>query len=355
MLVWLQRRWRLSDEPWVEADGEELRDPAARAKVKATIFFSYTSNMISSGNREVIRFLCQHKMVDLIVTTGGGIEEDFLKCAAPHYMGDFALKGATLRKQGLNRIGNLIVPNKNYCLFEDWFAPLLNTMHDEQERDVRPWVGGLHVCCCRASPLYSRVSASMCQGTVWTPSKMIRRMGKEINNEESVYYWCYKNDIPVYCPALTDGSVGDMIFFHSYKRPGFILDIAGDIRGVNETAMKAKRTGMLILGGGLVKHHVCNANLMRNGADWAVFVNTGQEFDGSDSGARPDEAISWGKIKIDSRPVKVYADATLVFPMLVAQTFAKGYHNGEYDSKPAAAGAGATEGDATAGAGAAAE
>jgi len=127
----------------VEADGEELRDPAARAKVKATIFFSYTSNMISSGNREVIRFLCQHKMVDLIVTTGGGIEEDFLKCAAPHYMGDFALKGATLRKQGLNRIGNLIVPNKNYCLFEDWFAPLLNTMHDEQERDVRPWCWGV--------------------------------------------------------------------------------------------------------------------------------------------------------------------------------------------------------------------
>lgn len=110
---------------------------AARKAVKATIFFSYTSNMISSGNREVIRFLVQHKMVDVIVTTGGGIEEDFLKCFQPHYMGDFSLKGSTLRKQGLNRIGNLIVPNKNYCLFEDWFAPLLNKMHDEQETDVR--------------------------------------------------------------------------------------------------------------------------------------------------------------------------------------------------------------------------
>ena len=72
-----------------------------------------------------------------------------------------------------------------------------------------------------------------------------------------------------------------------------------------------------------MKHHVCNANLMRNGADFSVFINTGQEFDGSDSGARPDEAISWGKIRIDAKPVKVYADASLVFPLLVAQTFAK--------------------------------
>ncbi|KAJ1517407.1 Deoxyhypusine synthase [Coelomomyces lativittatus] len=61
----------------------------------------------------------------------------------------------------------------------------------------------------------------------------------------------------------------------------------------------------------------------RNGADFAVFINTGQEFDGSDAGARPDEAVSWGKIQMKGESVKVYADATLVFPLLVANTFAK--------------------------------
>ncbi|KAF7465590.1 Hypothetical predicted protein [Marmota monax] len=61
----------------------------------------------------------------------------------------------------------------------------------------------------------------------------------------------------------------------------------------------------------------------RNGADYAVYINTAQEFDGSDSGARPDEAVSWGKIRMDAQPVKVYADASLVFPLLVAETFAK--------------------------------
>lgn len=130
-----------------------------------------------------------------------------------------------------------------------------------------------------------------------------------------------------------------MIYFHSYKNPGLIVDIAGDIRAVNNEAVFAKKTGVIILGGGIVKHHICNANLMRNGAEYAVFINTGQEFDGSDSGARPDEAVSWGKIKLDAQPVKVfhnyicstysaqvYCDATIVFPFIVAQTFVKNFH-----------------------------
>lgn len=62
---------------------------------------------------------------------------------------------------------------------------------------------------------------------------------------------------------------------------------------------------MIILGGGVVKHHIANACLMRNGAESAVYINTAQEFDGSDAGARPDEAISWGKIKAGADHVKV--------------------------------------------------
>lgn len=80
---------------------------------------------------------------------------------------------------------------------------------------------------------------------------------------------------------------------------------------------------MIILGGGLVKHHILNANMFRDGAERAVYINTAQEFDGSDGGARSDEAVSWGKIKVDAESFKVFADATTVFPMVVAATFAK--------------------------------
>lgn len=247
---------------------------------KATIFLGYTSNLISSGLRETIRWLVEHKHVSAIVTTAGGVEEDFIKCLAPTYLGAFHLDGATLRKKGLNRIGNLVVPNSNYCLFEDWVIPIFDAMLDEQEADPE---------------------------CIWTPSKMIARLGKEINDERSVYYWAYKNDIPVFCPALTDGSIGDMLYFHTYKSSPKQLkcDIIGDIRRINSLSVHAEKVGAMILGGGIVKHHIANACLMRNGAEYAVFVNTANEFDGSDAGARPDEAVSWGKIKMDGESVKV--------------------------------------------------
>eukprot|EP00468_Gymnochlora_sp_CCMP2014_P014852 CAMPEP_0167769438 /NCGR_PEP_ID=MMETSP0110_2-20121227/17303_1 /TAXON_ID=629695 /ORGANISM="Gymnochlora sp., Strain CCMP2014" /LENGTH=306 /DNA_ID=CAMNT_0007658383 /DNA_START=165 /DNA_END=1083 /DNA_ORIENTATION=+ len=286
-----------------------------------------------------------------------------MKCFHHHYMGDFKLRGKDLRAKGLNRIGNLIVPNKNYCAFEDWLKPLLSDLLKEQQRVVKQkilikrTVSKLNFETTSAGPtivddiedipsgtvilgvgdkIVAHLDSKGLQdllaqeiktkqdvkitislpGEVWTPSRIIHRMGKKINNKDSCLYWAYKNNIPIFCPAITDGAVGDVVFFNSYREDGLIIDTAADIKRIN-------KTGMLILGGGVVKHHICNANLMRNGADFSVFINTGQEFDGSDSGARPDEAISWGKIKIEAKPVKVYGDASLIFPLLVSQTFAK--------------------------------
>jgi deoxyhypusine synthase len=104
-----------------------------------------------------------------------------------------------------------------------------------------------------------------------------------------------------------DGSFGDMLYFHTYKSSPLQLkiDIVQDIRRINTIGVRAKRAGMIILGGGVIKHHIANACLMRNGAESAVYINTAQEFDGSDTGARPDEAVSWGKIKIGADSVKV--------------------------------------------------
>ena len=163
------------------------------------------------------------------------------------------------------------------------------------------------------------------QGTIFSPSKIIARIGEKINNEDSIYYWCWKNNIPVFCPAFTDGALGDIVYFNTWRETGFIIDLVQDIRLLNDSALRAKRSGMIILGGGVIKHHICNANLMRNGANYSVFINTAAEFDGSDSGARPDEAISWGKIAADARPVKVYAEVSLVLPILIGETFVRNF------------------------------
>lgn len=88
------------------------------------------------------------------------------------------------------------------------------------------------------------------------------RLGERINDESSIYYWAAKNNIPVFSPALTDGSLGDMLYFHSYRNPGLVMDIISDLRRLNTMAVKANNTGIIIIGGGLIKHHICNANLM---------------------------------------------------------------------------------------------
>jgi len=138
---------------------------------KSTIFMGYTSNLISSGLRDTLRFLVQHKMVSAIVSSAGGIEEDLIKVLAPTYMGEFSLPGKGLRDQGMNRIGNLLVPNDNYCKFEEWIVPILDKCLEEQEEGMKKMGSdGLNA----DSP------------ACWTPSKLINRLGKEINDESSV-------------------------------------------------------------------------------------------------------------------------------------------------------------------------
>jgi deoxyhypusine synthase len=264
-------------------------------KDKCTIYLGYTSNMVTSGLRDVFRYLAEHKLVDIIVTTAGGVEEDIIKCIEPFILGDFEAPGADLRKRGIIRTGNIFVPNSRYCRFEDWLNPLLEKMAHEQKLTNH----------------------------IITPSEFVDRLGKEIDNKESIYYWCHKNNIPVFCPALTDGSIGDMMYFFKFKHPDFAVDIVQDMKKLNDLTFDAKKTGLIILGSGVVKHHILNANMMRNGSDYAVYINNSQEFDGSDSGARPDEAVSWGKILPNARSVKVFGDVTILFPLIVAKALMK--------------------------------
>jgi len=264
-------------------------------KDKCTIYLGYTSNLVTSGLRDIFRYLVEHKLVDIIVTTAGGVEEDIIKCIEPFILGSFEADGKELREKGINRTGNIFVPNSRYCRFEDFFVPELEKIVNQQNKTNK----------------------------IISTSELIHWLGKSINNKESIYYWAYKNNISVFCPAIEDGSIGDMIYVFKFKHPEFKIDITDDVKKLNDLTFEAKKTGVIILGSGIVKHHILNTNMMRNGCDYAVYINNSQEFDGSDSGARPDEAVSWGKIGPESNSVKVFGDATILFPLIVAKCFKK--------------------------------
>eukprot|EP01059_Diplonema_ambulator_P014058 TRINITY_DN24883_c0_g1_i2.p1 TRINITY_DN24883_c0_g1~~TRINITY_DN24883_c0_g1_i2.p1 ORF type:complete len:366 (+),score=57.58 TRINITY_DN24883_c0_g1_i2:30-1100(+) len=264
---------------------EDITDEDAK-EVRTKVFLGVTSGLVLSGVRESITFLCRHKMVHVIVTPGGGIDNDILRALAPENV-----TVDEYNKDGTR--GNIRVAEGSDKIVIDFVTNVLSKMVEEKD--------------------------------VWTPSEMTAKLGEHLP-ATSFLHWAAKNTIPTYSPSIVDGWVGEAVFhFNEGRRaaaqPPIKLDLIVDVKLMNCEATKAKHTGMIILGGGLVKHHICNANLMRNGADHSIFIGTGQEFDGSDAGARPDEAVSWGKIRPGTKPIKIYADASYVFPLLVARTF----------------------------------
>jgi len=279
-------------------------------EANARIYLGATSNMISSGVRESISFLAKNKHFEVLVLTGGGVEEDCIKCMKPTYIGSFELDGQALRDNGWNRIGNMAISNDNYVLFEQWFNSVMDELISGESEEYPNFKAksNENKCYTEDFPL------------ILTPSKFIRHLGKKINSEESVLYWCYKNDISVFSPALTDGSIGDLLTFYN-KRDCFKLDIVEDIFRMNTKCLGSRENGAIVLGGGLVKHHILNGNLFNDGLEYCVIVNTAFDFDASDSGASITEAYSWGKVKSGRSCLKVHGDCSIIFPLIVYGAF----------------------------------
>ncbi|PSQ39193.1 deoxyhypusine synthase [Halobacteriales archaeon SW_5_70_135] len=279
----------------------------------ATIYLALTSNMVSSGLRETVAYLCREDLVDVLITTSGSITEDVIKTEKPFVMGDWDVDEAAMREAGINRLGNVFVPSDRYV----WLEEYLNDFFEDffAEEPVR------------------------------TPSEFARELGKTLDDPDSVLKNAADNDIPVFCPALTDAEVGNFLYYYDKRVDRDVgVEILEDYENLIGEGLLADTTGLLCFGAGVPKHHAIMTNLFRGGADYAVYVSTGTEHDGSLSGAPPDEAVSWGKIKAEDETnyTEVTAEATLVVPLLVAAAF-KGYDPAGSAAEPDGAEAPATD------------
>ncbi|MFA4983332.1 MAG: deoxyhypusine synthase family protein [Candidatus Micrarchaeia archaeon] len=261
---------------------------------KAAVFLAFTSNMVSSGLREIIAQLCREKLVDCIVTSTGSIEEDCMKCSEPFRLGRFEADDSEVKENGMNRIGNIFVKDEQYADFEKFHLEFMGEMHLKH-------------------------NGRMCM------SEYVSELGGKLSDERSFLYWCSKNRIPVFLPGPLDGAIGDHFYYFNkqhFKTP-FVIDAAEEVRRFYDIMLCADKTGGIILGGGIAKHHLIGAAILRNGLDYAVYLSTGTEGDGSLSGARPREAVSWNKLKDERNSAFVEGDATLTFPLLAAMMIGK--------------------------------
>ncbi|MCH8519584.1 MAG: deoxyhypusine synthase [Nanoarchaeota archaeon] len=267
----------------------------------ATIFLGFTSNAGTSGIREYIMYLFKHKKVHVGCTTVGAIEEDIIKCFKPFVIGDFRANGAQLREEGINRTGNIFIPNDRYVYFDKFMRIFLERLFELQQQ--RNEIIGI--------------------------LEFVYELGRELelqeveNKEESFTYWAYKNNLPFFCPTLLDGSLGDMVYFFKKepKYKDFKIDMSEYIVELTDLALNCEKMGIIALGGSVPKHALANAGLFRDGAEYCVYLNSGLEMEGSNAGAPIDEAVSWGKVKANAHKVKVEADFSLTFPLLVLGGF----------------------------------
>jgi deoxyhypusine synthase len=281
--------------------GKAISIVNAMIREGAQIYLSFTSNMISSGVREIVTYLVKNECISLLCTSCGGVEEDAIKANMPFRIGDFHVKGEVLFDAGVGRIGNIYATNEHYSYFEFFIREVFEELLKQQKEDKKPI----------------------------TPSKICKMMGKVIGEKEgynkdgSYLYWAYRNDIPVFCPGIVDGAIGDIGYFFKKSHPEFEIDVLADHERIIDYTLNCEKTGAIILGGGTSKHYILNANIFREGFNYAVYISTSDYYDASDSGGSQEEAITWAKIRLDAPRVKVHCEATIAFPLLVAATFAK--------------------------------
>jgi deoxyhypusine synthase len=249
-------------------------------------FLSFTGNLVATGTRGVFKELVKRRLVDVVITTCGTLDHDLARCWRDYYRGSFVMNDAKLHEEGINRLGNVLVPNDSYgVIIEEKMQALLQELWDEGTREI-------------------------------SASQLCREIGKRVCNETSILYWAAEHGVPVFVPGITDGAVGYQTWLFSQDHD-FKLNLLKDSGELNELVFTAKKTGALIIGGGISKHHTIWWNQFKDGLDYVVYVSTADEWDGSLSGARPREAVSWGKINEKAKRVMIEGDASLILPVIV--------------------------------------
>jgi len=250
-----------------------------------TRILSFPADIISTGSRGLIRKMVEEKKFDIIITTCGTLDHDIARAFSSYYHGDFEMDDIDLAKRGIYRLGNVIIPKENYGkIIEEKMNEFFNSIEKKE----------------------------------WSTYELVWELGRFINKKDSILYWAHVNRIPIIVPGITDGAVGSQLWSHWEIERNFKINIFLDEHLLSDIIFTAKKTGALMIGGGISKHHTIWWNQFRGGLDYAIYITTAVEWDGSLSGARTREAISWGKIKPRARHITVEGDATVLLPLVAS-------------------------------------
>ncbi|WOV92588.1 MAG: deoxyhypusine synthase [Candidatus Nitrosoabyssus spongiisocia] len=248
-------------------------------------FLSFVGALISTGQRGVIKNMIKNNWFQCIITTCGALDHDITRHYSEYKKGSFTMDDSELAKNDIHRLGNVLVPMSSYGpLIEEKMQSFLQEEYDGGTRTM-------------------------------STADVAKMIGKHLG-DDSFLYWAYKNSIPVIAPGIMDGAVGSQLWMFVQSHPDFTLNVILDADLLSGLVFKAKKSGAFMIGGGISKHHTLWWNQYRDGLDYAVYLTTAQEFDGSLSGALVREAISWGKVSTSAKQTTIHAEATTILPFI---------------------------------------
>jgi len=255
---------------------------------KCIKFLSFPAALIATGTRGVIVDMIKKDMVDVIITASGALDHDLARSWGDYYHGSFDLDDVKLHRMGYHRLGNLLVPLDEY-------GPAI-------EKRLQPWL----------EELYSHGRRSL--GT----EELCTLLGRLADDEGSLLYWAQKKRVPIFVPGPMDGAVGSQLWLFANKHSDFQIDVVRDEKRLADIVFDSKRAGALVMGGGISKHHTLWWAQFKGGLDYACYITTATEYDGSLSGAQVKEAVSWGKVRERAKKTNLLADVTTVLPFIAS-------------------------------------
>lgn len=249
-------------------------------------FLSFPADIIATGLRGMIADSV--KYFDAIITTGGTVDHDLARSYGGKYsVGSFEADDNALHKMQIYRLGNVFIESKEYGMaVEKHFEKIMNDIYNSKDYKEE-----------------------------YSASEILYEFGKRIKDEGSILRQAYLHNVPIFNPGILDGAFGTQLAIFSQDHR-FKLNLIKDELELSNIVFDHKRTGALMVGGGISKHHVIWWNQFKGGLDYAVYITTASQYDGSLSGARLTEAVSWGKVKEKAKYVTIDGDATIILPVI---------------------------------------
>lgn len=257
-----------------------------------TVFLTLAGPLVPGGLRAIITDLIENEYVNVIVSTGANMVHDIVEALGHHHLkGAFSAEDRELRLENIGRIGDIYIEQKAFTHLEKWMYTVLQDIPETKRQ---------------------RLS---------TP-ELLFEVGRHIDDPKSILAKASQKKIPIICPAFVDSIAGFHLWMFG-KNKGLGLDPLLDVDTLIETVYKARKVGVIILGGGHPKHFALFANTFREGVDSAIQITMDRPESGGLSGASLNEAISWGKIKPEGNTVTVICDVSIAFPLIISAALEK--------------------------------